>query len=170
MEQRHDTTGGLPSNGETSRPAIRSRALEFHDHVLLFHDYRDGFRDVRTLNHTLSLSDLHGITADGDLRRIAIALAGTDIELPPMPRAAEYFAFAGVAIFARLVRFDEAGQDPVAQRAALVWTAIEQAKEFAAQVENGDLAPANGDKFPLTRWDLANRGHDMFAHNQDVPV
>ena len=65
---------------------------------------------------------------------------------------------------------DQAGQDAFAHRPTLVRTAVEQTKEFAAQVEHGDLPPANRYKFPLTRRDLRDGGYDVLAHDLDVPA
>src|SRR5918997_291954 len=85
--------------------------------------------------------------------RVEPGLAGADVELPGVPRAADHLAAPLVAVHAGLGRGDVARDDPVAEAAALVRAAVGEREELAAEVEDDDpplpglheLAPARRD-------------------------
>src|SRR6516164_8949824 len=77
-------------------------------HVLLLHRHRHGLCHVGPLYHALTLGDLHRVGPHLDAVRLAVRLAGADVEFPAMPGAADDLALARVAVASRLVRFDQA--------------------------------------------------------------
>src|SRR5437879_6065428 len=94
--------------------------LGFHYHVFALHADRKRLGLVRTFNQLRALLDRHSITARAQALRIAPRLAGADIELPRVPRAADDLAAPRIAVFARLGGLHQSAELAVAQAAALV--------------------------------------------------
>src|SRR5206468_12951524 len=93
-----------------------------------------------------------------------VGLAGADVELPAVPRAAQDLALARVDVFPRLGRLQQPGQHAVAQAAALMRAAVEQAEILAADVEDRDRPTLHRDQLARARRDLAGWRHRMPRH------
>ena len=100
--------------------------------------------------------------------RIAVRLPGADVELPAVPGAAQDFALAGVADVAGEIGFGKPDQRAFAERRALVRTAIEQAKEFALHIEDGDWTVFENEEFARPRRQFAHRGNDVTSYAGDL--
>src|ERR1051325_7562039 len=93
--------------------------------------------DAKCLSHIGTLDQLGALlhrdaeAARLDLVRIAPGLAGADVELPGMPRAADDLAAADVVVMAGLVGQHQAGEIALAQAAAAMRTAVRQREELA---------------------------------------
>ena len=82
-----------------------------------------------------------------------------------MPGAAQDFTHARETIVAGpLARLDQTGRAPVAQIAALMRTAVEQAEKFAAEIEDDDLAASHFGHQTLAGGKLRRWPDDMTRH------
>src|SRR6185437_7011494 len=151
-------------------PAARNDAvpLQVYNDVLLLDRHRDRLRDVGSLYDGLPRRHFNRIAAHRDPAGIAEALTGADVELPPMPGAADDLTLAGILILPRFVRLDQSRQDAFAHRSALVRAAVKQAKELAAKIEHRDRSAAHRHQLALARWDLRNGGNNVLAHDRGV--
>ncbi len=70
--------------------------LQIDHHVVALHRHLDGLGDVRAFHHIGAGLDIDRIGTDAKTARIAIGLAGAEIELPAMPGAAQDLAELGV--------------------------------------------------------------------------
>jgi hypothetical protein len=105
-------------------PAITSYVNE---HAIAF-----GFRRIE--------GDAHG--------RFVEALAGGRVELPPVPGAAQD-ALAGELVAPRLAS-DALANGPETERPAVVWAAVSDSAQLAADRDDPDLASANtGDQMAV---------------------
>src|SRR3954469_13062817 len=85
-------------------PTRRSTSpSKLHDEVVLIHGNLEGFSDIRPFDQRLAGLDGDRETTHPCMRRVTPRLAGADVELPAMPRAAQQFAFTAQPVAARLV-------------------------------------------------------------------
>src|SRR6267154_6443991 len=63
--------------------------LEIHHHVIALDRYGDGLGDIRSLHHGSTGLDIDRIGAGAEALRVAIGLAGADVEFPAVPGAAD---------------------------------------------------------------------------------
>ncbi len=81
-----------------------------------------------------------------------------------MPGAANDFAGALIGDLAWLIGCDVAGYDAIAQPAALVRAAIEQANVITVEVEDDDLAVFHRDDFAFAGLDFIRGGDNVTGH------
>jgi hypothetical protein len=142
--------GGEVRTGGPKRP------LDLNDdNVSLDHDR------VR-LGHVGTRHQLDRVRMDPRPGWIEVGLAGTDVELPAMPRAAEYLSPAQVAVLPGGARHDEPAQNPLAQRTALMWAHVAQRKEFASDIEDADGSALQRHDSAAARRNLRSGCHDVF--------
>src|SRR6267154_4136276 len=63
--------------------------LKIHHHVIALDRYGDGLGDIRSLHHGSTGLDIDRIGAGAEALRVAIGLAGADVEFPAVPGAAD---------------------------------------------------------------------------------
>src|SRR5262245_63652492 len=85
------------------------------------------------------------ILPHADTGRVAPGLAGTDVELPAMPRALHHLAGARIAVVAGLPGFHQSGLDPEREAAAAMRAAIVEGEEVTGQIEHHDGAAVHLD-------------------------
>src|SRR3954451_3803035 len=141
-----------------------SASLQLHHDVVAldFHRYRLG--NVRPLHHARSRLDMRGISLHAEAARVAVGLAGADVELPAMPGAANDLAELGIFDLARILRLREPDQGSLAQRSALMRAAVHQAEIFTLDVENCDRPSVDLQKFSRAGRKLVDRGNHMPRH------
>src|SRR5262249_36057246 len=138
---------------------------DVHDDVVFLDTDLYGLGHVRTCDDARAWFGRHGVSLRADTFGIAIGLAGGDIEFPAVPRATDELARAHRFIVTRLVRANQARNNPRAKAAALMRTAVKHAKKFAVQVEDRDRSAFDGKTLMATERDLARRRKDMPAHS-----
>src|SRR5262249_16997511 len=85
---------------------------------------------------------------------IAPGLAGSDVELPAVPRAFHHLAGPRIAVIAGFPRFHQPGLDAVAKAAAAMRAAVVEGEEVAGQIEHHDGAAVHLDELARARRDL----------------
>src|SRR5262245_26992982 len=141
-------------------------ALHLNHHVILFDLHREGLGHIGPLHQFGACGDGGLELPDLEILRVAPGLAGADDELPAVPGAAQELALARDAVLARTARLREPDDAPFAHRPAGMRTSVRQREEFAADVENADLAAFDSDELLFARLQLISRGDDMAAHDK----
>src|SRR6185437_8480635 len=122
------------------------------------------------LRQRLARLHRHRVAARAHRVEVAPGLAGADVELPAVPRAAQHLALPYQAELAGTIRLGETDEHATAQRRALVRAAIYQREMLAADVEHADLAALHRDDLAVPRRDLAHAGDDMPGHRSGEAV
>jgi hypothetical protein len=137
---------------------------EIDDEVVALDLDRNRFGDIRPLRDGGARLDIHWVRLHAEAARIAIALAGADVELPAVPGAAQDFARPRVFDLAGIFGLRKTNQWPLAEIGALMRTAVQQAEKFALDVEDRDRSAVELDEFARARRQLIDRGNDVSSH------
>src|SRR5262249_41169614 len=122
------------------------RRLRLDHHVVVLDRHRERLGLIGAFDQLGAGLDRHRVLARAQALRIAPRAAGADVELPRMPGAADDFALPGIAILARLRRFEQAGAVTEREASALVRTTVVEREELAVDVEDDDGAVADRDE------------------------
>ena len=123
---------------------------------------------VNALDSARARLDMGRVRLHAEAAGVAVGLAGTDVELPAVPGAADDLAEFGIFDLAGVARLREPDQRALAQRRALMRAAVHQAEILALDVEDRDRPPVDLQKFPRARRKLVDRRNDMTRH-QAIP-
>src|SRR5712671_716672 len=142
---------------------------QIHHHIIALDRHRDRLRHVRSLHHARPRLDIGGIGFCAKPFGVAVGLAGADIEFPAVPGAADDFAWPGIFDLTGIGRLREPDQRPFAQRSTLMRAAVQQAEEFALDIEHRDRALIDGKEFARARRQLVDRSDDVTGHYDAKP-
>src|SRR5262249_24848208 len=87
---------GAISMLEDFEAVLLPAALQIDDDVIALDRDLDGLGDIRALHHRRARLDIDRIGLHAEAARIAIGLAGADVEFPAVPGAADDLAKLGV--------------------------------------------------------------------------
>src|SRR6185312_7095560 len=105
--------------------------------------------------------DRHAERAGAHLVGIAIGAAGADIELPAVPWTAQHLAGPRRDERAGPLRFKQRRAPSLAQRPALMRTAVGKCEIFAVEIEDRNLAAGDGRRLAAVRRNVADPGDDV---------
>jgi hypothetical protein len=145
----------MSTQGGEVRTWGQKRQLDLNDDNVSLH------RDRVRLGHVGTRQQLDRVRMDARPGWIEVGLAGTDVELPAVPRAAEYLSPPQVPVLSGGARHDEPAQNPLAQRTALMWAHVAQRKELASDVEDADGSALQRHDSAAARLDLRSGRYDM---------
>src|ERR1700756_534504 len=137
---------------------------EIDDDVVALDSHRDRLGDIRPLHDGGARLDIHRIRLHAEAARIAVALAGTDVELPAVPGAAEDFARPRVFDLAGIFGLRKTKQRAFAEIGTLMRATIQEAEKFALDIEDRDRPAVELDEFSRARRQLIHRRYNMTSH------
>src|SRR6202043_2770409 len=139
-----------------------ARRLRLDDDVVVLDRHRKGFGLVGPLPQLGPRLDRLRVLTRAQPLRVAPGAAGANVELPGMPGATDDLALPGIAVIARLRRFEEAGEPAMGEASALVRAAVVEGEELAVDVEDDDRPVAD-------RHELATAGGNFTYRRDHVP-
>jgi hypothetical protein len=105
---RHDRPDGcapdLPEPGARPSPRRGEPSLHFYDDIIFLDPHRHRLRDIGAFYDPRTRDRRNRIGFGADTFRLAIRSAGSNVELPAMPRTPHDLAFPRVGVFARNTR------------------------------------------------------------------
>src|SRR5262249_21564812 len=152
----------IPGNYGTAPYAGSASHLDHH--VWLLDRHRKCLADIGARDHLAAGFDRDRELADRQLLRIAVGLAGRDLELPAVPRAAQELALPRDPVFAGAVGLHEPDHRALAQSAARMRAAVGKRVERAVDVEHADVAALDGHALARAGRNLVDSRDHMPAH------
>src|SRR5262245_14347466 len=104
------------------------------------------------------------VSLDAEAAGVAVGLARTHVELPAVPGTADDLAELGIFDLAVIFRLRKPNQRPLAQGSALMRATVQEAEEFAIDVEDRDRAAIDLEEFSRARRQFVHRGNDVAGH------
>src|SRR5215467_2368316 len=120
----------------------------------LYDDSRVFYGDRVALGHVRAGHQLHRVSAHAGPCRVDERLTCADVELPPMPGAAQDLAPPQIPVFTGRARHDEPAEHALTQRPTLMGTDVAQGEELPADIEYPYRAA-------FQRDDAATAGRDV---------
>src|SRR5690348_4603122 len=120
-------TGGRAAGGEC---LAHTRRLRLDHYVVVFDRHRKRLGLVGPLDQLGAGLDRYRVLARTQALRVAPGAAGSDVELPRMPGAADDLAPPRIAVRARLRGFEQPGKAAMGEASPLVGTAIVKSEEL----------------------------------------